>query len=386
MDYAALLGAEPDGVVKPSTVEEGAAVVARANKIGKAVIPWGGGTGQDYGYLPRRADIVLDLTGMNRILAHEPGDLTVTVQPGVTWAQVQATLAEHRQFLPLDPPNPERATLGGILAVNAWGPSRLGYGTARDWLIGLSVVDAQGRLVKGGGKVVKNVTGYDLPKLHIGALGTLGIIVEATFKVSPMPEASAALIFQAGDGADMGRFLSRLHDGHAPTASALSIAPSGLRIDLRFSGPREVVDAATAAATRLAEEYGLAPDSGAASAQNADAASASEAPVRVRLSGRASDACTQHLAAREAFPDSAVVTQTGTGHTDLLRDGDFGALASWARDREASYSVVKAPASLRAGDFDLWRPLPPGFALMRRMKETLDPNGTLNPGRFVGKL
>jgi glycolate oxidase FAD binding subunit len=166
-NYTEVLGTEPEQVALPATADEVAEVVRWANAEGKAVIPWGGGTGQAYGHGPRRADALLNLSGLNRVLAHEPGDLTVTVEPGVTLARLQETLAAHNQFLPLDPPHAETATLGGILATNAYGPSCLGRGTARDWLIGIRVVDAQGRFVKGGGKVVKNVTGYDLPKMHM---------------------------------------------------------------------------------------------------------------------------------------------------------------------------------------------------------------------------
>lgn len=184
VNYAAVLGLEPSRIERPSTIQEAADVIREATSI----IPWGGGTGQDYGAPPRKVGTVLDLSGLDRVVAHEYADMTITVEAGITLAALQAQLAKHNQFLPLDPPDAETATVGGILATNAFGPLRLGYGTARDWLIGLKVIDAQGRLIKGGGKVVKNVTGYDLPKLHIGALGTLGVIVEATFKVSPKPD------------------------------------------------------------------------------------------------------------------------------------------------------------------------------------------------------
>src|SRR5262249_8362846 len=140
---------------------------------------------------PSRLDAVVVTRRLNRILDYQPDDMTVTVEAGVTVAELQRTLAERSQFLPLDPPLAARATLGGTVAANVSGPWRAGYGTAPDWLIGLRIAAADGQVVKGGGRVVKNVAGYDLCKLYTGSLGTLGVLYELTFKVMPRPEASA---------------------------------------------------------------------------------------------------------------------------------------------------------------------------------------------------
>ena len=216
--YADALGTEPAEIVRAENYEAVQQAVCRAAEAKQATIPWGGGTAQTYGYLPERAGILLDLSPMNRVLAHEPGDLTVTVEAGATLQAVQDALAEKNQFLPIDAGHPEQATVGGIIAADAWGAGRTGYGTVRDWLLGLTVVDAHGKIVKGGGKVVKNVTGYDTPKLHVGGLGTLGVIVEATFKVAPRPEAARPLLFilPNGDAADLAPFLARLLRETAP--------------------------------------------------------------------------------------------------------------------------------------------------------------------------
>ena len=133
---------------------------------------------------PPRAGIVLSLRRLGRLLEHEPGDLTVTAEAGMTVAGLQTALRARGQWLSLDPPDAERATLGGVVAANASGPRRQLYGTVRDLLIGLTVVTADGALVRGGGKVVKNVAGYDLPKLFVGSYGTLGIIVETTVQAA----------------------------------------------------------------------------------------------------------------------------------------------------------------------------------------------------------
>ena len=400
MEYAALLGTEPGEVVRPTTVEEVASAVARADAAGKAVIPWGGGTGQGYGHLPRRADVLLDLSGLNRIVSHEPGDMTVTVQAGTTLARVQETLAARGQFLPLDPPQAEHATMGGILATNAWGPSRLLYGTARDWLIGLSVVDAKGRLIKGGGKVVKNVTGYDLPKLHVGALGTLGVIVEATFKVSPLPERSAVIAFPLAPNASPEGFLARLHSELSPTLSVLrddatgefGLAP-GRNLFLAFDGAEEIVQSAMASADRIARECGidaaasLPPDTRGHLARG----DAGPLRLRVRFGGSPGSAYAQHEAVAALPALEWIRTSVGTGHTEAALRVDGNAedatanVLALAKRLDTRAALLQGPASLRRSA-DIWWPLPSGFALMRRMKETLDPNGTLNPGRFIGRI
>ncbi len=400
MDHATWLGAEPGEVARPATVEDAAALVARANEDRRAVIPWGGGTAQDYGHLPRRADLVLDTAGLNRIVSHEPGDMTVTVQPGATLAQVQETLAGEGQFLPLDPGQGERATIGGILATNAWGPSRLLYGTARDWLIGLSLVEAQGRVVKGGGKVVKNVTGYDLPKLHVGALGTLGVIVEATFKVAPLPEDSLVLRYPLAPGARSDVFLLRLHGEHSPALSVLldeaapDLAPApGRHLFVAFDGPREVVRSAAAAADRIAAECGIAAAALVPPEVRSRLAGGNAVPgrLRVRFSGCASAAYAQHEAVVAMPGWEWIRTLAGTGHTEALLRGDEDSEAraaevlAWAKERQTPVTLLQAPPSVRR-DAEVWSPLPPGFALMRRMKEALDPRSTLNPGRFIGKI
>ena len=182
-------GRTPEAVVLPGSKEEVAAVLAVAGEAEIPVTPWGGGTKMGIGSPPARPGLVLSLRRLDRLLEHEPGDLTATAQAGMGLTAFQAALGARGQWLSLDPPYADRATLGGILATSAAGPRRHLYGTARDLLIGLTLVLADGAVVRGGGKVVKNVAGYDLPKLAIGSFGTLGVIVDATFKLRPRPEA-----------------------------------------------------------------------------------------------------------------------------------------------------------------------------------------------------
>src|SRR6185503_17632550 len=185
-------GRTPCGVVLPGSPDEVGRGVRAAAAAGVPVLPWGGGTQMSRGTPPRDGALVVGLRRLARIVEHEPGDLTATVEAGITLEALQAALGARDQWLPLDPPTPGAATLGGVLAVNTAGPRRHGYGTARDLVIGLRVVAGDGQLIRGGGKVVKNVAGYDLVKLYIGSLGTLGIIVDATLKLRPRPEAEGA--------------------------------------------------------------------------------------------------------------------------------------------------------------------------------------------------
>ncbi|MES2462192.1 MAG: FAD-binding oxidoreductase, partial [Armatimonadota bacterium] len=316
--YAGILGTEPTTVVQPTTQEELAGIVAQADTDGQSVIPWGGGTGQNYGYPPLRADILLDLSQFRRILAHEPGDLTVTVEPGVTLADVQATLAEKNQFLPLDPPYGDRATLGGIIATDAFGPSRVGYGGVRDWLIGLTVVDAQGRVVKGGGKVVKNVTGYDLPKLHVGALGTLGVIVEATFKVAPKPEATRALLFRltrAGNDAT-GTLITTLNSRRVAPSLSLLHEAGGLRyLFTTWNGPQEVVDGECEAAADLCRELGISEPFPLDSDFAVEEPDPNAAHIRLRVSP--SDAWRTHAAVSSLQVATAIQTLAPLGLVEV---------------------------------------------------------------------
>ena len=190
----AVEGVVPSAVVAPGSLESLAATVRMASELGYAVIPRGGGTKMDFGPPPSRADIVVSLERLNRIVAHEPADQTATVEAGITMAGLQAGLGKRGQFLPLDPPHGDAGTLGGALATNASGVLRTSFGTARDLVIGAQVVQADGTVIRSGGQVVKNVAGYDLNKMYIGSLGTLGILAEVNLKLQPLPAAGRLLI------------------------------------------------------------------------------------------------------------------------------------------------------------------------------------------------
>ncbi|HLX41419.1 MAG TPA: FAD-binding oxidoreductase, partial [Ktedonobacteraceae bacterium] len=224
-DYA-VDGFLPLLVVTPDTVEEVALVVALANQHGLTLLARGGGSRMNVGGLPGQIDVLLETSKLTHLLEYEAPDLTCHVEAGLTLAALQAQLALQGQRLALDPPDARQATLGGILASNASGPKRLRYGSARDQVIGLRVVQANGEIARSGGRVVKNVAGYDLNKLYIGSLGTLGIIVEANFKLQPLPVVERTLLLTFTNANDaMQMVIATL--GSLLTPSAIELIDAG---------------------------------------------------------------------------------------------------------------------------------------------------------------
>ncbi|MCI0705130.1 MAG: FAD-binding oxidoreductase, partial [Planctomycetia bacterium] len=195
MDTITLDEFGPLSVRRPATVAELCELVKHTRAAKQGLYPIGGRTTLDFGLPPTKPGVACDTTALNSVIDYPARDMTITAQAGITIAALQAELAKEGQWLPVDVALPTQATLGGAVAVNASGPRRYGYGTLRDYVIGISFVTDDGAEVKAGGRVVKNVAGYDLMKLQIGALGTLGVITQLTLKVKPKPEASAALVF-----------------------------------------------------------------------------------------------------------------------------------------------------------------------------------------------
>jgi len=387
------LGCEPCRIAAPRTTAELARLVREANESGKTVIPWGGGTGQDHGHVPRAADLVLDMSGLDRVVAHEYADMTITVEAGTTLSTVQAQLATRGQFLPLEPGESSVATVGGMLAVDARSDLALGYGRCRDWLIGVEAVDAEGRLVRGGGRVVKNVSGYDLPKLFTGSLGTLAILTQATFKVAPLPEAVRTVAVRL-DSVDSRGFLTDVRSMVEPVSAVLFSDPGeSAHLVALFHGAVEAVDQAAGTVVELARRHQV----GLAGVYPEDLVPArATVPLEWVVQGPAS--CVPELFERmrgEAMDSGAVIIgRLGVGDVRLRwRRDDDSARAALQRVRALATveglrsTLLHAPADMRvAGEPDVWLPLPASMGLHRTMKGTLDPNGTLNPGRFVGRI
>ena len=418
-------GVVPTTVVRPGSVEEVSAVLAACNQMGAAVVPWGGGSSMGLGGIPRKVDVVLCLGRLNRVIDHEPGDMTSTVEAGISLGEYQARLGAHRQFLALDPPDAGRATIGGILAANVSGPRRIRYGSARDLLIGVRVAHADGTVTKGGAKVVKNVTGYDMNKLYVGSLGTLGVIVEATFRLYPVPPAEHTWVASFPSAAKAREAAAKLFDSPlVPTAvellntsaaaevgrrSGVSPGPGGFHLAVAIASIPEAVKAQLEQARKMGRDAG----GGDGQMLEGDAHEKFWAAVRDFGGGeeggmvlkasvlldRVTDALTQgERVAAEQGLSVGIVSEAGTGIVRYyLRAEGTGAdrfdrlagavapLRAFAADAKGSLVVLSAPPEVK-GKVDVWGPVGDGFHLMRGLKEQFDPGRVLNPGRFVGGL
>jgi glycolate oxidase FAD binding subunit len=222
-------GFGPVPLVRPESVADLGELVRRAAERGQAVYPVGGETALGIGLPPTRPGVALDVRGLAEVIDYPARDMTITAQAGLTLDRLQELLATENQRLPVEVAHPDRATLGGALAVNASGPRRHGFGTLRDYVIGISTVNDEGKETKAGGRVVKNVAGYDLCKLHVGALGTLGVITQVTLKVRPLPEERAILTL--GCGADkLETLLDLVHDSRVRPACVEAVNRGAARV------------------------------------------------------------------------------------------------------------------------------------------------------------
>ena len=211
----------------PTTADEVAAALRRAADARQSIAIRGAGTKSGWGRAGAHADATLEMRSLNRVLAHEHGDMTATFEAGATLSDVNRALAQHRQWLPLDPPFADRATIGGILATNDSGPLRHRYGTPRDLVIGVRLATTDGVLSKAGGRVVKNVAGYDLGKLVAGSFGSLAAIVSATFKLAPIPAASKTLRIEVDDPAALATAVAAVMSSQLEPIAFEIAAPRG---------------------------------------------------------------------------------------------------------------------------------------------------------------
>jgi glycolate oxidase FAD binding subunit len=412
-----LEGRTPEAVVFPGSKEEVGAILVLASERGIPVLPWGGGTALGVGSPPSRVGIVLGLRRLDRVLEHEPGDLTATAEAGVTLDVLQAQLRRRNQWLSLDPSSADRATLGGILASNASGPRRHLYGTCRDLLIGVTIVSAEGTVIRGGGKVVKNVAGYDLPKLFIGSFGTLGVVVEATFRLRPLPDEDRLVV---------GRFERLAEAGAAARAvmasdlipSALELAdqgalsglglPGGAALLFRVDGIRDQVEWQCAELGRLLGPLGLTDS------RVLDGEARDTLWQRLgNLGGRGGDDVTAVMRwgvlptqlpglmeqaaaiAEKNGLGAALTAHAGIGIARAVLSGggtDVNAvvatLGEWrtlARAAGGHAMIEWAPLPVK-DRVSVWDEPGPATRLMKSLKARLDPRGILNPGRFVGGI
>lgn len=388
-------GVRPGLVAGPTDVDQVAAVMRVCSERGLSVVPRGRGTKLTWGTPPASADVLLDLSALDRVLDHQAGDLILATQAGVRLADVQSVAAEGGQRLTLDETVPG-GSVGGMLATNASGPRRQAVGTARDLLIGITVVRHDGVVAKAGGRVVKNVAGYDLGKLFVGSFGTLGVIVDATFRLHPVP-AATRWVSAAFDSPARAHELvqAAVHSQVVPAAVELEQDEQGGRVHVLLEGRPDGVAGRTEALRAL-----LGPD--ATDAEEAPAGGAAY-PWDLAATGDERDTALKTTFALSGLPD----VLGALGDVDGLRlrgSAGVGVLyaalphrtapadvaAAVERLREVcgrhggSAVVVDAPAAVKDA-VDPWGPVP-ALALMRRVKEQFDPDHRLSPGRFVGGI
>src|ERR1700675_2075947 len=393
----AVCGVQPRLVLQPANEQQLAAVLRLANDRSLAVVPRGGGTKLSWGNPPSRTDIILSTAGLDKIIEHPWADLTVSVEAGCTIQKLQSALAEHGQRLALDPLWPAHATIGGVLATNDSGALRLRFGALRDLIIGVTIALPDGTLASSGGKVVKNVAVYDLPKLVTGAFGTLGVITRAVFRLHPLPRAAKTFSFTAENFPAMQQHILAIQDSQlAHTALQIRCASGELpAADILF----EATDAGLAA-----QESQLRKLLGSARVEQTSETiwnarqdlwnSPTKTTLLAKISLLPTDIA-RTLNSLKALGDSRkinwriVVQATGIGMLRLEGEPASLSLATEQlrtelQSRGGTLAVLRRPPELVS--IDAWGNAGDGVSLMHAVKHQLDPKNTLNAGRFVGGI
>jgi len=417
-------GMTPSRVECPGDVNGLSRVLSDAHSAGEACIVWGGGTRMSVGNVPERYDIAVDVTRLDRVVEYESGDLTIVVEAGTRVGALQAQIAEAGQRLPLDPPHPAVATMGGTVASNATGPLRTGFAGAREMVLGMKIVQPDGVITKSGGRVVKNVQGYDLHRLHIGALGTLGVIAEVAFKLVPLPvrtrtvaawfddlEGAAGVAMQVFGGQFTPEALT-VYSGPAAAGVIRDLAPPGTGDTVSHLLLARVTGGEASVARQVDMLTGAVGAAGAAGCEVLDGDDGQDlwettiaGPAQPAVTARATlkpSAAFEYLGALErATQDSGVLELAGAVHAG------FGTVvADWvSADTEAGGALAPVigaafeEAHARGGGaviercspeikktLDVFGQLGPELEIMRRLKSEFDPGRNLSPGRFAGRI
>ena len=393
----AVEGVEPDFVVEPGSVEEISDVMKLAASEGLAVAPRGSGTKTHIGDPPRRLDLIISLARMNEVLEHTPGDQIVRVEAGVKLEDLQGYISSSDQMLAIDPPE-MGATIGGIVAANSSGPRRYRYGTIRDLIIGITVVLHDGTVAKAGGKVVKNVAGYDLSKLFTGSLGTLGIIATANFRLHPRPVAASTVgVEVAGPQQAQAAAQAIVHSQIEATAVELHYGGDEKRLKVLLESIPGGIDAKTETAFFLLKQFGevrTLPDQESDNPGHPRPEVADEVVLKIGAPPVDLAAVLESLlgaAERKGLAHPRITGHAGTGVTLVGFSGENEAGAAgfveemreiWVR-RGGSVTLQRAPLTLKQR-VSTWDNGGDYLGLVRRVKEKFDPRGAMNPGRFLG--
>jgi glycolate oxidase FAD binding subunit len=371
--------------IAPANTEEIAAVLRYANRNGITIAPYGGGTKQSWGN-PIHPSLILHTHRLNTVREHTWQDMTCIVQAGCVWSSMQQFLAKHGQFVALDPLWPDRATIGGIAATNDSASLRLRYGSLRDLIIGMTIVLADGTIALSGGKVVKNVAGYDLHKLMTGAFGTLGIITEINFRLHSIPRHVQSFTVSSGDADALGQLLMKLLDSHLSTQSLqLRSSLSGFALDVRLATLPEVIRDQASSLSKLAQSVQLEaaesdPDVWNSRQKHFDQTDDLVVKATILPSDISQIAATIHTLGGTSVTQAtgimtASIPAAASNQLERLREKletIGGSLTVLHQSAHASPVASTVPSDT--------------LPLMRELKHRFDPNRILNPGRFLGGI
>jgi glycolate oxidase FAD binding subunit len=387
----------PHCIVYPRTQAQLAAVIAEASRHNWRVLPYGGGSKISWGGLVTGVDVVISTECINQLIEHAVGDLTITVEAGIKFAHIQEILAKHRQFLALDPKSPELASIGGIVATADTGSLRQRYGSVRDQLLGITFVRADGKIAKAGGRVVKNVAGYDLMKLFTGSYGTLGVISQVTFRVYPLPDVSATVVLTGKAEAISQAAATLRGSALTPTQADLLSAKlvsdlglgTGLGLITRFQSINESVQEQSNRLVEIGEKLGLAGKIYAA---------VDEANLWQRLQQQIHSPVTE----------SVITCKIGvlpTAAVEVLHQGEIGlihnssGLGLLRLTSQNQVSIVRRLCELHRGfltileaqkivkeKLDVWGYTDNALQVMQGIKQQFDSQNILSVGRFVGGI
>ncbi len=401
----------PKAVVSPTSVMEIQDVLSFAAEKNLSVIPAGNGTKLGIGNIPSEVDLVLSTTKLNRVIEYEPADLTVTVEAGMRLMDLQKDLAVNRQFLPMNPSYADRCTIGGIVSSNSSGPLRLQYGTSRNLILGMKVVLANGKTVKCGGKVVKNVAGYDLNRLYIGSYGTLGIITEVSLKLSPLPVQESMLTAQydtIDDAVKAGMNVVRsqtlpsyvilltksIHNQLSEVTPTLLVCFGGdaETVSWQLNATQSELQQNGAVSVQIIEDTSL--DSISHDIQEYSAVDKDNETIVIKVQLKRTDFAEFVRIVQNMTSDLMILLGNGLLYMKISVDTstDYESLADSlqqlrqkAIDLKGNLLIEAAPPELKRL-IDIWGPIGHTLNIMKKLKTRFDSENRLNPGRYVSSI
>ncbi|MGB3634134.1 MAG: FAD-binding oxidoreductase [Rubrobacteraceae bacterium] len=394
----AVEGVEPSFVVEPGSVEEVSELMKLVREKGLTVAPQGSGSKMHQGDAPRELDLIISTVRMNEIVEYVPGDQIVRVQAGIKLSDLQETLAKENQMIAIDP-SEEDTTIGGLIATNSSGPRRYSFGTVRDLIIGIKVVLANGTVAKAGGKVVKNVAGYDLSKLFTGSMGTLGLIVEANFRLHPIKDVSKTVIAEVEGGPQ--EIYEAVHKvvltQAEPTAVELRYNEDEKLVAVFMESIEGGIQAKVDHISHALESHGKVrdPEDGNQLGDTAPAVADDETLIKISAPPAELASVLESVlgaAERRELNHPKITGHAGTGVTFAALSGGDDAMVEvieevreiWSR-RGGGVVLLKAPGHIKER-VGTWGPPRDDFGLMQRVKDKFDGQSNLNPGRFIGGI